>query len=55
MEKDLLEWTRFERRGDLERWLRKQGIRYRKGKGGTLCVVAGDLTNSEKSHQIEFE
>lgn len=54
-EQDLLEWTTFTRRGDLERWLRDHGIRYRKARGGTICVFKSDLEQKHPHNEIEFE
>lgn len=54
-EQDLMEWTRFTRRGDLERWLQRQGIRYRKAKGGAICVTKSDLEQRAENDEIEFE
>lgn len=35
----LLEWTGFRRPGDLEKWLRENGVPYRRGRGGRLITT----------------
>jgi hypothetical protein len=38
-EPNLLEWTGYHRRGDLERFLRERGARYWVGRNGRICTT----------------
>lgn len=38
-QRQLLEWTEFERPRDLEKWLIKNKIPYTKGKGGAIITA----------------
>lgn len=39
-EDDLRQWVDYDRRSDLERWLRENGIRFRHGKAGQVAEEA---------------
>lgn len=55
-QEQLLEATGYQRPSDLERWLLREGIRYRRGKGNriftTIDAINGMLDSPEP---IEFE
>ena len=38
-EPELLEWLGYERRADLERWLRSRGVPYDTGRGGRIVTT----------------
>ena len=38
-QRELLDWTEFERPRDLEKWLIKNKIPYTKGKGGAIITA----------------
>lgn len=52
----LLEVTGYEHSGDLEKWLRRNGIRYHRGKGNRIFTTVLALTAKlEEVEEIEFE
>ena len=57
-EDDLRQWVDYDRRSDLERWLRENGIRFRHGKAGkvvtTLTAVNTALAGNGEFGEIEF-
>lgn len=55
-QEQLLQATGYERPGDLERWLRRNGIKYHRGKSNriftTIDALGGKLDDTD---DIEFE
>lgn len=55
-QEQLMEATGYQRPADLERWLRREGIRYHRGKGNriftTIDAINGIL---DRPDAIEFE
>ena len=49
MEEQVMEWTGYQRRGDLQRWLTDNHVPYLLGKGGRVCVKQSDLECKEQA------
>ncbi len=46
-QKELFEWSGYKRQGDLENFLKSEGIQYFRGRGGRLLTTPG-LINAAK-------
>jgi len=44
-------WCGYERRADIERWLRENRIPWRRGKGGEICTTVDAINESLKDNQ----
>jgi hypothetical protein len=51
-EDDLKAWTEFQRSGDLERFLKENGIPYFHGRGGKLCTTLNLIESSKADRPI---
>ena len=49
MEEQVMEWTGYQRRGDLQRWLTDNQVPFLVGKGGRVCVKQSDLESKEQA------
>lgn len=47
----LKEWLDYERPGDLQKWLEKNGIKYWLGKAGRICTTEEAINESLLSGQ----
>lgn len=47
-EQDLMQWTGYSRRADLEKWLTLQGIKPVHGKGGTIITTLNAVNDALK-------
>lgn len=54
-EEDLKEWTGYDQRASIEKWLEENEINYRLGKKGRICVTSEDLKNKSNSDFDEIE
>ncbi len=56
-ESDIANWCGYKRQGDIERWLKENGIRYFRGKDGKLLATIG-LVEAAKlqgpANDVEF-
>jgi len=55
---DLSRWCGYTRKADIERWLRENGISWRRGKNGEVCTtlqaVNESLQQSGKPKEVSF-
>lgn len=42
----LSRWCGYTRKADIERWLRENGIAWRRGKGGEICTTLDAVNES---------
>lgn len=58
-QEQLMEWTGFERAGDLEKWLKSRNIRYEKGKGKKIVTTQAAIDkvfcSTIDDHQEPFQ
>lgn len=54
-EEDLKHWLGYERRADLDAWLRDKGIEPKRGKGGRICILAADLAAAKAANPESFD
>lgn len=52
-EEELKEWTGYEQKGALERWLKKHGIHFFHGKDNRLCTTLAALNKKQSDDEIE--
>lgn len=54
----LREWCGYSRKADIERWLRENGIAWRRGKDGEICTtleaVNQSLQSKDKMREAQF-
>ena len=53
-EEDLKAWTGYTRSGDIEKWLKENGVAFRTGKKGRICVTEEAL-NAKPANNNDFQ
>lgn len=53
-EEQLLQWSGYERSGDLRKWLDRNGISYILGKDGRVCVRDEDFPKEPENQEFTF-
>lgn len=51
----LSDWCGYTRKADIERWLRENGIAWRRGKGGEICTTLQAVNESLQKRESKSE